>query len=180
MATVTATATARNTSTATGNNHPAATVKRRVAKRGVAKRGGATCDARNTAATSGPIPPQRRNVGAPLVTPGTPPQRRNIAACMRPPSGRHECRPHAPPQYRRNIPPQSRRNGPIPPQRPNTSAAPPPQRPNTSTAITGKTNGTKHNHLTNKLTNTEKKQKRHDYRGAGIQAEPPAKTSKTN
>ncbi len=54
----------------------------------VAKRRGATCDARNTAATA--------------QYPAAPPQRPNTAACMRPPSGRHECRPYGPAPQRYN------------------------------------------------------------------------------
>ena len=39
------------------------------------------------------------HVGAPLVTPGRPQGGNATAACMRPPSGRHECRPYIYPTF---------------------------------------------------------------------------------
>ena len=39
------------------------------------------------------------HVGAPLVTPGRPQGGNTTAACMRPPPGRHECRPYVYPTF---------------------------------------------------------------------------------
>ena len=67
-----------------------------------------------------PKPPPNRHrtnrphVGAPLVTPGRP-QGGNTTACIRPPSGRHECRPHVYPIHRPARPPFHRRHAKPPP-----------------------------------------------------------------